>query len=936
MNKCFLWILFLLFLFKSPFEIFGQPSTILATSPNTCWAITVDANYVYWTELGAAIRKVPKSGGTVQTLANITGQARAIAVYGGYVYWAESSPSGYDIKMVPSSGGSVTTIASDHSMASFMGVYGLAVDSSGVYWAQSGTSWLDSGSIKKLPGPVNNPTGLAHSNPAALATTLASSEAMTIDSDSVYWDQETYGNGFSSSVAKVGKNGGAVTTLMTNLGEPDGIAVDGTYVYFSIWNDSVYRVPKNGGTISSIGPPASSEFVALDSYYVYAGNYFSQGTLGKAPKSGGSATFISDGENGTVGIAADQSGVYWTEGDGNYPPSMHIRALYSSPPTITGQPESQLSNLGATVTFHVTASGTGPLTYQWQLNDANIPNQTSANLVLDSITEANVGNYTVIVSDPYGPATSAQATLKLLAVDTTIPCYLITAIPVPDRQVGKNKLVLVTHGWQWTVENPSGPPAQTWLDNYTNQIALRLSQSGHNDWQVEKYEWLSNAWTFYPVDALNNAQIIGAQIGDQIAGQGWQQVHLIAHSAGAGLIQAATDEIHKRAPGIIVQETFLDPYTGPYLEGRNTYGQNTSWADDYFVFDPGTDLGGVGLTVLLQLQAPASTSGKLNWSFNVDVGATVQAEQLPFYYGDGVLGSEPQYITVVPDLTHGTPIDFYYSTILGTEKGCANGYGFDLSMEAGGAIYWPNLPTNNSPLALCGNSSFSQTPQPINLNSLFNLATQPSGTSDLGVNLLNNSATLTANSTPQTEVRPGGAKPADSTSSTSTVWLATGLTISNAVNFVQFDASFADTNNAEGLLTVLWDTNQIGTVDERVAGQSPQTYRFFLPNTVSNGLYVLSYRLDAFNDMTSAIVVTNVAAGFYGLTSPINLDISITNGASLLKVTAPTNFVYLIEASTNLTDWTPMAMLLNTNSVCRFLDTTRTNSDRRFYRVLLQ
>lgn len=39
--------------------------------------------------------------------------------------------------------------------------------------------------------------------------------------------------------------------------------------------------------------------------------------------------------------------------------------------------------------------------------------------------------------------------------------------------------------------------------------------------------------------------------------------------------------------------------------------------------------------------------------------------------------------------------------------------------------------------------------------------------------------------------------------------------ITNAVNFVQFDAGFASTNAAERLRTVYWNTQEIGMVDEQ-------------------------------------------------------------------------------------------------------------------------
>ena len=116
------------------------------------------------------------------------------------------------------------------------------------------------------------------------------------------------------------------------------------------------------------------------------------------------------------------------------------------------------------------------------------------------------------------------------------------------------------------------------------------------------------------------------------------------------------------------------------------------------------------------------------------------------------------------------------------------------------------------------------------------------------------------------------------TATNSPVWLALGVNVTNAVNFVQFDAGFTDTNVAQGLLTVYWNTNQVGMVDERVAETNLQTYSFALPATVTSGLYTLSFRLDSF-DNSSSIAVTNVATGFVGITTPIQLAVSLTNGA---------------------------------------------------------
>jgi hypothetical protein len=54
-----------------------------------------------------------------------------------------------------------------------------------------------------------------------------------------------------------------------------------------------------------------------------------------------------------------------------------------------------------------------------------------------------------------------------------------------------------------------------------------------------------------------------------------------------------------------------------------------------------------------------------------------------------------------------------------------------------------------------------------------------------------------------------------------------------------------------------------------------------------------------------------------------------------VQLTAATNFTYLIQSSTNLVDWTPTALLLNTNGTAQFIDFAVTNSNPRFYRAVM-
>jgi len=99
------------------------------------------------------------------------------------------------------------------------------------------------------------------------------------------------------------------------------------------------------------------------------------------------------------------------------------------PPVIISQPQSLTAPNGSPASFSVTVSGTAPLACQWQQNQTNlsdggnISGSATTNLLLNPITPNDAGNYTVIISNPWGCVTSTVATLTLVSppIITTQP-----------------------------------------------------------------------------------------------------------------------------------------------------------------------------------------------------------------------------------------------------------------------------------------------------------------------------------------------------------------------------------------------------------------------------------------------------------------------------------------------------------------------------------
>jgi Concanavalin A-like lectin/glucanases superfamily/Immunoglobulin domain len=135
----------------------------------------------------------------------------------------------------------------------------------------------------------------------------------------------------------------------------------------------------------------------------------------------------------------------------------------TTPPTFTLQPQSTIVPPGATVTFTAIAAGGLPLSYQWQLNNVAIPGATSTSLTVTNVQPANVGNYTLVVTNAGGSATSDVAKLELPAPAT---------MSYPDTVKADGPVSY------WRLDETSGDVAKDSIDSndgtYLNGVILGL------------------------------------------------------------------------------------------------------------------------------------------------------------------------------------------------------------------------------------------------------------------------------------------------------------------------------------------------------------------------------------------------------------------------------------------------------------------------------
>lgn len=100
---------------------------------------------------------------------------------------------------------------------------------------------------------------------------------------------------------------------------------------------------------------------------------------------------------------------------------------------------------GETVTFTAAAVGSGTLSYQWLRNGQEIPDATASTYVIESLTAADAGNYTVRVVSSLSPTgvVSNQLTLQVAAVVTSALAVRLPA--TEDVAVGSSVTFSVTH-----------------------------------------------------------------------------------------------------------------------------------------------------------------------------------------------------------------------------------------------------------------------------------------------------------------------------------------------------------------------------------------------------------------------------------------------------------------------------------------------------------
>ena len=387
---------------------------------------------------------------------------------------------------------------------------------------------------------------------------------------------------------------------------------------------------------------------------------------------GTNVTAQPNGLASSLGAGTYNATVFFTNLSDQVVQSRQIVLAVFAPPLITSQPTNQAVLAGMSATFTVGTETNALLSYQWQLNNGltltnlsdggNISGSASSALTISNVSSADLGAYSVIVSNAAGSVSSTNASLSL-----------VSSLPVILAQPG-NRTVLPGTTTAFTVVAAGDQPlSYAWFKNGVNLAdGGGISGSASSTLTIAS-PTPADAGTYTAVitNTLGSLATTGAVLAVTIVtspGVALETVYsfdangTIGFNPYAGLVQASDGKFYGTASqgGLTKQGTIFRVDTNGIASLVHSFSNGSEGAFPYAGLVQGTN----GL--LYGMTRAGGTNNGEGTAFRISTGGTITSYSL----NPPVTGGFPY-----GGLIQGTDGNFYGLTSLGGSSGYTSVFG---------------------------------------------------------------------------------------------------------------------------------------------------------------------------------------------------------------------------------------------------------------------
>ncbi len=145
-------------------------------------------------------------------------------------------------------------------------------------------------------------------------------------------------------------------------------------------------------------------------------------------------------------------------------------------PTITVPPISQTVDPNHLVTFSVVAASETPMSYQWRLNDLNIPDMTESTLSIPLVQESDEGDYTCVVGNSAGDKTNTNTISAPATLTVNDPPVIVvqpeSQLIAPEYEVSFSVTITGTPPFSFQWRKGATTIGEETADSYTSSYTI--------------------------------------------------------------------------------------------------------------------------------------------------------------------------------------------------------------------------------------------------------------------------------------------------------------------------------------------------------------------------------------------------------------------------------------------------------------------------------